>query len=166
MRTKEMFYALTDFCIQQDVDETASEETIASMIGELLEYCDRRMPHLDFAAEKKYKYRFLNYGEDDSRILPRNIRNNDVLCENGMTLCCINTTNLPVGTKVGMAGYEVVYDCDSDIIRLFYKVKFRDNEVITVYRTEVDNFKDFDFFGFYALLAYQLKCAIDEIFSA
>lgn len=166
MRMNEMLYALTEFCIQQDIDETASEEAIAGMIGELLEYCDKRMPHFDFSAEKKYKYRFLNCGKDNSEIMPRHIRNDDILCDNGIILCCISTADLPIGNKVGMAGYEVIYDCDNDTIRLFYKVTFRDNEVITIYRTETDNFKDFDFFGFYAELTYQLKCSIDEIFSA
>lgn len=165
MTMKEMLYALTDFCVQQDSDETAGEGTIAVMIAELLDYCDRRMPHLDFVAERKYQYRFLNCGIDDSRILPRHIRNNDVVCENGITLCYINAKDLPIGNKAGIAGYEVMYDCDNDVIRLFYKVTFRDNEVITIYRTETDNFKNFDFFGFYAELTSQIKSSIDEIFS-
>ncbi len=166
MKMNEMLYALTDFCIEQDDNETADEDTIAAMVGGLLEYCDRRLPHFDIAADRICRYRFLNCGIDEKRILPRNVKNSDVLCENGIVLCHITRKNLPIGKKTGVAGYEVVYDCDENVIRLFYKVTFRAGEVITIYRTEAACFKDFDFFGFYAELTHQLKCSIDEIFCA
>lgn len=160
MKMNEMLYALTDFCIEQDDTETADEDTIAAMIGGLLEYCDRRLPNVNIAAERICRYRFLNFGRDDNRILPEDIRNNDVLCEKGIVLCHISRKNLPVGKNTVASGYEVVYDCDENVIRLFYKVTFRAGEVITIYRTEAACFKDFDFFGFYAELTHQLKCSI------
>lgn len=166
MKMNEMFYALTDFCINQDNDKTASEDIIAEMIGGLLSYCDRCAVSFENAAEKKYRYRFLNFGRDNEKIIPQYIRDNDILCEKGITLCCVNTIDYPMGNKTGISGYEIVYDCDKDVIRLFYKATYRENEVITVYRTETDIFSNFDFFGFYAELTKQLKSSIDEICAA
>lgn len=166
MKMNEILYALTDFCIEQDDNETADAETIAAMIVGLLEYCDRRLPHFDIAADRICRYRFLNCGIDEKRLLPMNVKNNDVLCENGIVLCHITRNNLPIGKMTRVAGYEVVYDCDDNVIRLFYKVTLCVGEVITIYRTEAECFENFDFFGFYAELTQQLKCSIDEIFCA
>lgn len=166
MRMNEMFYALTDFCIEQDNGRTANEDIIAGMIGELLEYCERRLPCIEAAVEKKYRYRFLDFGRDEDKLIPKHIKDNDILCENGITICYINTTNLPRRNKTGISGYEIVYDCDKDIIRLFYKVTYRENEVIIVYRTETNELRNFDFFGFYAELTTQLISMVDEIYAA
>ena len=136
MKMIDMLYALTDFCIYQDSRGTADEDTIAAMIGGLLEYCDRRMPNFDIGADRICRYRFLNYGIDDNGIFPGNIQNNDVLCDNGVVLCHITCKNIPIGKKTGIGGYEVVYDCNENVIRLFYKVTFRDGEINTVYRTD------------------------------
>lgn len=166
MKMTDMFYALTDFCIEQDDNETADEGTIAAMLGGLLEYCDRRLPHFDIAADRICRYRFQNCGNDDNRLLPRCVKNNDVLCENGIVLCNITLRNLSVGNTSELAGCDVVYDCDKNAIRLFYKITLRAGGVITVYMTEIEKIKNFDFFEFYAELTHQLKSSVDEIYCA
>lgn len=160
MKMIDMFYALTDFCICQDGGKYADEDVIAEMVGGLLEHYDKRCKRLESAVEIKRRYRILNYG-NDKKVIPASVMENDILCKNGITLCYINSAC--DGSKV--AGYEVVYDCDNDIIRLFYKVTLRCGKTVSVYRTEVEAIDNFVFFNFFIELASQLNSLIDEIFS-
>ena len=166
MKMLDMCYALTDFCIEQNSSDNYSEDSIAVMAGELLDYCDRCIGPSEIAADQVYRYRIFTYGRENENVMLQNIRDNDVLCSNGVVLCTVGLKNIPMHGKNMSSSYEVVYDCDDDIIRLFYMVTFRDEEVITVYRTETDSYKDFDFFGFYVELSNQLKSSIDEVFTA
>lgn len=166
MKMLDMCYALTDFCIEQNSNDNYSEDSIAVMVGELLDYCDRRIGPSEIAADPINKYLIYTYGRDDEKIIPPFIKDNDVICANGVILCTVEHKNVLMRGTAASGSYEIVYDCDEDIIRLFYKVILRDNEVITVYRTETDSYKDFDFFEFYMELSNQLKSSIDEVFTA
>lgn len=164
MKMLDMCYALTDFCIEQNSNDIYSEDSIAVMVGELLDYCDRRIGSAEIAAYPIYRYRIFTYGRENENVMPQSIRDNDVLCSNGIILCTVGLKSIPMHGKNMSSSYEIVYDCDDDIIRLFYTVMFRDEEVITVYRTETDSYKDFDFFEFYMELSNQLRSSIDEVF--
>ncbi len=160
MKMIDMFYALTSFCVNQDNENFIDEDVAAEMIGGLLEHYDKRCKHLESSAEIKERYRILNCGKD-KKIIPEEVAANDILCKKGITLCCINSSE----NSSEIAGYEVVYDCDNDIIRLFYKVTLRCGKIITVYRTEAERIENFMFFNFFIELANQLNSMIDEIFT-
>lgn len=165
MKMFDMCYALTDFCIEQNSNDNYCEDSIEVMMGELLYYCDRRIGPAEIAADPINRYRIFTYGKEHENVMPQNIRDNDVLCSNGIFLCTVDLKSIYTHGKNMSSSYEVVYDCDDDIIRLFYTVMLRDEDVITVYRTETDSYKDFDFFEFYMELSNQLKSSIDEVFA-
>lgn len=117
----------------------------------------KRCKYLESAVEAKRRYRIISGGKDKN-VLPACVMENDILCENGITLCYINSAR---GSEI--ADYEVVYDCD--VVRLFYKVTIRYGNVVTVYRTEADTIDNFVFFNFFIELSSQLNSMIDEIFT-
>lgn len=159
MKMIDMFYALTDFCVCQDGGRYSDEDVIAEMVGGLLEHYDKRCRHLESAIEPKRRYRIISGGKDKN-LLPTCVMENDILCGNGITLCYINSAK---GSEI--AGYEVVYDCDCDVVRLFYKVTLRCGNAVTVYRTEADTIENFVFFNFFIELSSQLNSMIDEVFT-
>ena len=80
MKMLDMCYALTDFCIEQNSSDNYSEDSIAVMAGELLDYCDRCIGPSEIAADQVYRYRIFTYGRENENVIPQNIRDNERSC--------------------------------------------------------------------------------------
>lgn len=53
-------------------------------------------------------------------------------------------------------GYDVLYDCDSNEVKLFYRITTSDSNVTTNYRIETEIYEMFDFYEFIIDLSAQL----------
>ena len=151
------------FCMEQSAAVgRISVEEVENLTDKAFEVFGK-YPNAHIDPISMYRYHFYAGEEYTGEIFPETIKENGVLCERclhlGTFLAKEYSDNVE---KIITRGYDVVYDLDKEEIKLFYRVVFSDNSIVTIYRVETQYFEDFDVTEFMLDLTSQITAKLKQ----
>ncbi len=149
--------ALVEFCRYQ-AEYTVSETEVRKLIDSAFsaaQYTRR----VSLITHEISSYAIELDGEDETEIWDDEAFDASLVSEDGVIIGTFFEE--PMGGSIGgevmvSKGYQVVYDCATDDILLFYVVGTESTDGLnTFYRVETEDFKDFNIYGFIVSVAAQ-----------
>lgn len=155
----DMQSALTQFCMEQELMTDYMEEGEVESLVESAFAVMNRIPCTGMKKTAMYRYHFYAGDELTDEIFPENVRDNGLLVSAAVHLGTITVADYCSDenpSRMVSRGYDVVYDLETEQIRLFYSIATSDDEIVTVYRVEVDSYDSFDLQEFMIELSAQM----------
>lgn len=153
---------LTDFCIKQDTEMTADDNEIKLTVREIMTYCDKLCRHADLKGMMIPKYSIFLYGKPCEKMMPVFKSNKDRITMNGLILGEFPYSEIKLGGQHIQNGWELIFDLEERIVKLVYKVVFKDGDITTVYRVEDDYLEEYNFNYFILNLFTMLECELKK----
>lgn len=145
--TDNMKEAMLQFCFEQEtMNRYANEEEVKNMVESAFAVLNR-MPTVSLPVVPVYRYHMYAGEQYTDEILPNSIKENGILYDEAIHLGTFMLDSYSADTEETRAiirGYDVVYDLDSEKIKLLYRLMTADNSVTTLYRVDTDLYEDFD----------------------
>ena len=138
--------ALAGFCTEQEILSDYMQDGEVENLLDAAFAVMNRIPAGGLREIPIYRYHFYAGDKFTDEIFPSEIQNNGLLCKHAVHLANIQLDNYIDrinGSKAVSRGYDVVYDLDSDEIRLLYYIITSDDSITTVYRTNAETFENF-----------------------
>lgn len=167
--TEDMQSALMQFCMEQQamnryVNEENMENLIESAFAVFNKISDAGLPVVPI-----YRYHLYAGAHFTDEIFPYSIKENGVLYDKIIhlgTFLIDSYLSDTEETRSIVRGYDVVYDLDTQQIKLLYRIVTTDNSLTTIYRVDTDLYEDFDVNEFMIDISSQIICKLKQSLSA
>lgn len=157
--TEDMREAMFQFCMEQtEMNGYTGEEEVEALVNSAFDVCDR-IPATALPIVPVYRYHMYAGEQFTDEILPESIKENGTIYDRAIQLGTFMIDSYSADTeetKAIIRGYDVVYDLDSEEIKLLYRVMTTDNSVTTLYRVDTDLYEDFDVYEFIIDISAQI----------
>lgn len=166
--TEDMQEALMQFCFEQEtMNRYANEEEIESVIESAFAVMNK-IPDASLPIAPIYRYHMYAGEQFTDEILPYSIRENGVLYEEMIHLGTFMLDSYSANTEEAkgiVRGYDVIYDIESQEIKLLYRIMTTDDSVTTLYRVDTDLYEDFEACEFVIDLTSQIISRLEQSLS-
>lgn len=157
--TDNMKEAMLQFCFEQEtMNRYANEEKVENMVESAFAVLNK-MPAVSLPVVPIYRYHMYAGEQYTEEILPNSIKENGILYDRAVHLGTFMLDSYSADTeevKAIIRGYDVIYDIDTEEIKLLYRVMTTDDSVTTLYRVDTDLYEDFDAYEFMIDISAQI----------
>lgn len=151
--------ALVQFCMEQkSMNGYADKEDIEALVESAFAVMNR-IPQTSVKVLPIYRYHMYTGEQYTDEIFPDSIKENGVLYDRIIhigTFVIDSYAANSEGKRAILRGYDVVYDLDSQEIKLLYHIMTADESVTTLYRVDTDLFEVFDVYEFMIDISSQM----------
>lgn len=157
--TEDMREAMLQFCMEQsEMNGYTSEDEVMALVDSAFDVFDKASKTA-LPVVPVYRYHMYAGEQYTDEILPESIRENGVIYDRAVQLGTFMLDSYSADTEEAKAiirGYDVIYDLDSEEIKLLYRVMTADDSVTTLYRVDTDLYEDFDVYEFMIDISAQI----------
>lgn len=156
--TESMREAMFQFCFEQETMNRYANEEVENIVESAFAVLNR-MSAVSLPVVPVYRYHMYAGEQYTDEILPESIRENGVIYDRAVQLGTFMLDSYSADTEESKAiirGYDVIYDLDSEEIKLLYRVMIADDSVTTLYRVDTDLYEDFDVYEFMIDISAQI----------
>ena len=143
---EEMQAAMVQFCIEQEIMSPYDEDDEIEKLVESAFSVMNRVPNSVLHETPIYRYHFFG-DKAEKEIFPDTVKENGLLISAAIHLATIHTEEyISDGgiQKLVTSSCDVVFDMETEEIRLLYRIVNSDEAVTSVYRTEIETLDIFD----------------------
>lgn len=156
--TDRMREAVMQFCMEQECLNGYAAADLTEIMLKSAYMVYEKYPAAVLPVAPVYRYSICAGEGFTEEILPEEIKKKGIIYQNCVHLgsFMIDGYSDESGETSVIRGYDVLYDCDSNEVKLFYRITTSDSNVTTNYRIETEIYERFDFYEFIIDLSAQL----------